>query len=47
VEKYVMSKKQQKAATYMVQMHWIKGRHTIQDRKTTEITGRVIATFGL
>jgi hypothetical protein len=47
VEHFIKTKREQKESTYGIQMHWVKGRDTIKDKKTQEITGRVISAFGL
>ena len=30
-----------------IEMHWTKGNQTIDNKKTQEISGRVLASFGL
>lgn len=46
-EYYRKTKKQYKDMNYTVEMKWKKGNQMQNDKKTQEISGRVIASFGL
>lgn len=41
------SRAEQREMTFKVEMFWKKGRQTIDRKKTEEISGRVLASFGL
>lgn len=46
-ETYKRTKQQYKEMTYKVDMIWKKGNTSFIDKKTEEISGRVLASFGL
>jgi len=39
--------KELEAMNLKVEMHWKKGRQLLTEKKTIEISGRVLASFGL